>query len=153
MQGSQEGKRAKLWGPRAHFGANTSVKILYISWLSFSVSLSLSCVASAWLPFAESISFPSSSLSDKLSTLLSFSAVFLLFRYLFSFSIKSLTTLSTPNSVSPFRNVFSAQGLVTSSLCGGRTYSTSSAMFVEGIMRLCWSNCPRRVQNRKFVEV
>ena len=27
MQGSQEGKRAKLWGPRAHFGANISMKI------------------------------------------------------------------------------------------------------------------------------
>ena len=38
------------------------------------------------------------------------------------------------NSASPSRNVFSAQGLVTSSLCGSRTYSTSSAMFVTGIM-------------------
>ena len=28
MQGSQEGKRAKLWGPRAHFGANISMKIV-----------------------------------------------------------------------------------------------------------------------------
>ena len=28
MQGSQEGKRAKLWGPRAHFTANISMKIL-----------------------------------------------------------------------------------------------------------------------------
>ena len=28
MQGSQEGKRAKLWGPRAHFGANISTKIV-----------------------------------------------------------------------------------------------------------------------------
>ena len=28
MQGSQEGKRAKLWGPRAHFGANVSMKII-----------------------------------------------------------------------------------------------------------------------------
>ena len=27
MQGSQEGKRAKLWGPHAHFGANISMKI------------------------------------------------------------------------------------------------------------------------------
>ena len=27
MQGSQEGKRAKSWGPRAHFGANISMKI------------------------------------------------------------------------------------------------------------------------------
>ena len=31
MQGSQEGKRAKLWGPRAHFGANISMKIVYKS--------------------------------------------------------------------------------------------------------------------------
>ena len=28
MQGSQKGKRAKLWGPRAHFGANISMKIV-----------------------------------------------------------------------------------------------------------------------------
>ena len=28
MQGSQEGKRAKLWGQRAHFGANISMKIV-----------------------------------------------------------------------------------------------------------------------------
>ena len=27
MRGSQEGKRAKLWGPRTHFGANISTKI------------------------------------------------------------------------------------------------------------------------------
>ena len=27
MQGSQQGKRAKLWGPRAHFRANISMKI------------------------------------------------------------------------------------------------------------------------------
>ena len=26
MQGSQEGKRAKLWGSRAHVGANISMK-------------------------------------------------------------------------------------------------------------------------------
>ena len=32
MQGSQEGKRAKLWGPRAHFGANISMKIETSSW-------------------------------------------------------------------------------------------------------------------------
>ena len=31
MEGSQEGKRAKLWGPRAHFGANISMKIVYKS--------------------------------------------------------------------------------------------------------------------------
>ena len=28
MQGSQEGKRAKLWGPRVHFGANMLMKIV-----------------------------------------------------------------------------------------------------------------------------
>ena len=28
MQGSQEGKRSKLWSPRAHFGANISMKIV-----------------------------------------------------------------------------------------------------------------------------
>ena len=28
MRGSQEGKRAKLWGPRVHFGANISIKIV-----------------------------------------------------------------------------------------------------------------------------
>ena len=28
MQGSEEGKRAKLWGPCAHFGANISMKIV-----------------------------------------------------------------------------------------------------------------------------
>ena len=27
MQGSQKGKRAKLWGPRAHIRANISMKI------------------------------------------------------------------------------------------------------------------------------
>ena len=30
MQGSQEGKRCKLWGPRAHFGANISMKIIQL---------------------------------------------------------------------------------------------------------------------------
>ena len=30
MQGSQEGKRAKLCGPRAHFGANISLKIVLL---------------------------------------------------------------------------------------------------------------------------
>ena len=37
MQGSQEGKRAKLWGPRAHFGANISMKIAmwYLTETSF----------------------------------------------------------------------------------------------------------------------
>ena len=28
MRGSQEGKRSKLWGPLAHFGANISMKIV-----------------------------------------------------------------------------------------------------------------------------
>ena len=30
MQESQEGKRCKLWGPRAHFGANISMKIIQL---------------------------------------------------------------------------------------------------------------------------
>ena len=30
MQGSQEGKRAKLWGPRAHFGANISLNKIVV---------------------------------------------------------------------------------------------------------------------------
>ena len=54
--------------------------------------------------------------------------------------------LSTPNSASISRNVFSARGLVTSMSCGGSTYSTGSAMFVTGIIRLFRSNCPRGVQ-------
>ena len=33
MQGSQEGKRAKLWGPRAHFGANISMKIAVVPFI------------------------------------------------------------------------------------------------------------------------
>ena len=61
----------------------------------------------------------------------------------FLFLIKPLWT---PNSATPSRNVFSARGLVTSLLCGGRTYSTSSAMFVTGIICLFRSNCPRGVQ-------
>ena len=61
----------------------------------------------------------------------------------FLFLIKAL---STPNSASPSRNVFSARGLATSLLCGGSTYSTSSAMFVTGIMCLFRSYCPRGVQ-------
>ena len=28
MQGSQEEKRAKLWAPRVHFGANISMKMV-----------------------------------------------------------------------------------------------------------------------------
>ena len=30
MQGSQEGKRPKLWGPRAHFGANISMNTVVL---------------------------------------------------------------------------------------------------------------------------
>ena len=85
---------------------------------------------------------------------------FLHFGSLFLQSIKSfrtflflITPLSTPNSASPSRRVFSARGLVASSLCGNSTYSTSSAMFVTGIMRLFQSNCPRGVQNRISLEV
>ena len=40
-----------------------------------------------------------------------------------------------------------------SSLCGNSTYSSSSAMFVMGIMRLFRGNCPRGVQNRISLEV
>ena len=40
-----------------------------------------------------------------------------------------ITPLSTSNPAIPSRNVCSARGLVTSSLCGSSTYSTSSAMF------------------------
>ena len=54
--------------------------------------------------------------------------VFSVFRWPFSFSIKSLRTFwclikptPTPNTAIPSRNVFSARGLVTSSFCGSRT--------------------------------
>ena len=57
----------------------------------------------------------------------------------FLFLIKPL---SIPNSVSPSWNVFSARSLVTSLLCGSITYSSSSAMFVTGIIRLFRGNCP-----------
>ena len=40
MQGSQKGKRAKLWGPRAHFGANISMKIAVLSTRAHIISLS-----------------------------------------------------------------------------------------------------------------
>ena len=40
MQGSQEGKRAKLWGPRAHFGANISMKIAVLSTRAHIISFS-----------------------------------------------------------------------------------------------------------------
>ena len=73
--------------------------------------------------------------------------------FLFSFSIKSpsnfmflIKPLSTPNSASPSRNVFSTRSLVTSLLHGDSTYSTSSAMFMTGIMCLFRSNCPRGFQ-------
>ena len=39
MQGSQEGKRAKLWGPRAHFGANISMKIALLLIAQINTSL------------------------------------------------------------------------------------------------------------------
>ena len=66
-----------------------------------------------------------------------------------------ITPLSSPNSASPSGNVFSARGLVTLSLCGSSTctYSTSSAMFVTGIMRLFRSKCPRGVQSRTLLKV
>ena len=37
-------------------------------------------------------------------------------------------------------------------LCGSNTYSTNSASFVTGIMRLFRSNCPREVQKRISLE-
>ena len=36
MQGSQEGKSAKLWGPRAHFGANISLERVTLIEASYS---------------------------------------------------------------------------------------------------------------------
>ena len=42
--------------------------------------------------------------------------------------------------------------LVTSLLWGSNTYSTSSAMFVTGIIGLFRSNCPRGVQKRISLE-
>ena len=77
---------------------------------------------------------------------------FLHFASLFPFLLDRLAglflikPLSTPISASPSRNLFSARGLVTSLLCGGSTYSTSSAMFVTGIICLFRSNRPRGVQ-------
>ena len=78
---------------------------------------------------------------------------FLCFASLFLFLLNRLATFCSwlnlyrlPNSASPSRNVFSTRGLVTSLLCGGSTYSTSSAMFVTGIICLFRSNCPRGVQ-------
>ena len=76
------------------------------------------------------------------------SLAFFLFYYIKSLSnfLFLIKPLSTPNSKSPSRNVFSTRGLVTSLLCGGGTYSTSSAMFVTGIICLFRSNCPWGVQ-------
>ena len=66
--------------------------------------------------------------------------------FLIKFLIK---TLSNPNSAISSGNVFRARGLVTSLLCGSsNTYSTRSAMFVTGIVRLFQSNCPWGVQKR-----
>ena len=59
---------------------DVSVLLLSVSSMSFSVSLLLSWVSSSSLPFTEAIYSPSSSLSNDLSTLLSFSKVFPLFR-------------------------------------------------------------------------
>ena len=78
---------------------------------------------------------------------------FLHFASLFPFLLNRLATFCSwlnlyrlPNSASPSRNVFSARSLVTSLLYGGSTYSTSSVMFVTGIICLFRSNCPRGVQ-------
>ena len=53
----------------------------------------------------------------------------------------------------PVHQVLSARGLVTSSLYGRSTYSTSSAIFVTGIVRLFRSSCPGGVQNRISLDV
>ena len=44
MQESQEGKRAKLWGPRAHFGPNISMKIEISSWEIYLTELTIPLV-------------------------------------------------------------------------------------------------------------
>ena len=141
-------------------------KVVDVSWLLLSVfSLSFKCrcrsLGCLQLHCHSQKPLPSRSsrfsISDELSSLLlSFSEVISAFRWPFSFSIKSLSNvlflikpLSIPiNSASQSRNVFSARGLVTSLLWGSNTYSTSSAMFVTGIIRLFRSNCPRGVQKR-----
>ena len=52
MQGSQEGKRAKLWDPRAHSGANISLKIvLILSRLELFCFVFTYRVSSTWLGF------------------------------------------------------------------------------------------------------
>ena len=79
---------------------------------------------------------------------------FLHFGSFFPFLLNRLSTflflikpLLTPNSASPSRKLFSVRDL-TSLLCESNSYSTSSAMFETGIMRLFRSNCPRGVQKR-----
>ena len=67
--------------------------LLFVSSLSFSVALSLSWVCSSSLPFTEAIYSPSSSLSDELSTLLSFSKVLFFFGSLFLFLLNRVATL------------------------------------------------------------
>ena len=57
-----------------------------------------------------------------------------------------------PNSANPSINVLRARGLTISSLWGSNTYSTSSEIFVTGIIRLFRSNCPRGVQNKISLE-
>ena len=145
-------------------------KVVDVSWLLLSVfSLSFKCrcrsLGCLRLHCHSQKPLPSRSsrfsIPDELSSLLlSFSEVISAFRWPFSFSIKSLSNvlflikpLSIPiNSASQSRNVFSARGLVTSLLWGSNTYSTSSAMFVTGIIRLFRSNCPRGVQKRISLE-
>ena len=55
--------------------------------------------------------------------------------FVFSKSLRNFLFLIKPssilNSASSSRNVFSAEGLVTSLLCGSNTYSSSLAMFVQ----------------------
>ena len=84
---------------------------------------------------------------------------FLHFGSFFPFLLNRLSTflflikpLSTPNSASPSRKLFSVRDL-TSLLCESNSYSTSSAMFETGIMRLFRSNCPRGVQKRIYIFV
>ena len=85
-------------------------------------------------------------------SILSILVVFFFTKSLITFLLL-IKPLSTLNSAPPSRNVFNERALVTSSLCGSSTYSTSSAMFVTRIMLLFRSNCPRGVQNRISLEV
>ena len=50
MQGSQEGKRPKLWGPRAHFGTNISMKIVVLLVMSKPFAF-----LPIWLPSSSSL--------------------------------------------------------------------------------------------------